>query len=280
MKVYIVTDLEAVAGVVSMPEYCLPGRINKYGRKEGGRYYEHARELATMEVNAAVEGLIEGGAREIVVLDGHGPGGLNASLIHPKGRILTGRPLVLPWGLDRTFDAAIMIGQHAKANTDGGHLCHSFSFSRERTLLNGVHHGEIAFCTLRASYFGVPTVMISGDVAACEEARQLIPSIETVAVIEGQKRGSTEGMSVQEAMDFNVAAFHDSPVRAREKIREAAARCLRKIDTVERFWMEPPYVYERIGRPDENGIVKQAVNRSDDFLDLLSQPAHFEPLDS
>jgi hypothetical protein len=81
-------------------------------------------------------------------------------------------------------------------------------------------------------------------------------------------------------MDFNVAAFHDSPVRAREKIREAAARCLRKIDTVERFWMEPPYVYERIGRPDENGIVKQAVNRSDDFLDLLSQPAHFEPLDS
>ena len=65
-----------------------------------------------------------------------------------------------------------------------------------------------------------------------------------MAMIERQKRGSTEGMSVREEIDFNVAAFHDSPVKAREKIREAAARCLLKIDTVERFWMESPYVYE------------------------------------
>jgi len=277
MRVFVMTDMEAVAGVVSLPEYCLSGPINKYGRKEGGRYYEHARELATMEVNAAVEGLIEGGAREILVRDGHGQGGLNASLIHPEARILTGKSQVAPWGLDGSFDAAIMIGQHAKAHTDGGHLCHSFSFFRDRTLLNGVHHAEIAFFMIMASYFDVPVVMISGDAAACEEARELVPSIETVAVIEGQKRGSTEGMTAQEAMDFNVPAVHVSPVKSRQMIKEAATRCLQKIDAVERFSLEPPYVYERINRPDENGRVTRAVNRSDDFIDLLSQPTDFEP---
>ncbi len=90
MKVYVMTDLECTAGVVSLPEYCLPGQSNKYGRTEGGKYYEHARELATMEVNAAVEGLLEGGATEILVRDGHGPGGLNVSLLHPEAGMLTG----------------------------------------------------------------------------------------------------------------------------------------------------------------------------------------------
>jgi len=131
MKIYILTDMEGVAGIVSLPEYCLPSPVNKYGRTEGGRYYEHARELATLEVNAAIDGLLEGGATDILVCDGHGPGGLNASMIHPKAKILTGRSQPQPRGLDESFDAAIMLGHHAKANTDGGHLCHSGSFFRD-----------------------------------------------------------------------------------------------------------------------------------------------------
>ena len=278
MKVYVMTDMECVAGVVTLPEYCLPGPVNKYGRAEGGRYYEHARDLATMEVNAAVEGLLEGGATEVLVRDGHGHVGLNPSLIHEKARILTGKGQVPPCGLDGSFDAAIMLGQHAKANTDGGHLCHSYSFFRNETILNGVHHAEIAFFMNMCSYFDVPVIMICGDVAACEEARELVPSIETVAVIEGQKRGSARGMTVQQALDFNVAAIHVPPVRARRMIKDGARRCLRKIATVERFKIDPPYEYARINRPDGNGQVLQAVNRSDDFVELLAQPAHFEPV--
>ncbi len=276
MKVFVMTDLECVAGVVTLPEYCLKGPVNKYGRAEGGRYYDHALELATLEVNAAIEGLLAGGAAEVFVCDGHGHGGLNPSLIHAEARILTGASQVQPRGLDDSFDAAIMVGQHAMANTDGGHLCHSGSFSRDDWILNGRSIGEIGLVMLACSYFDVPMVMISGDVAACKEARQLVPSIETVAVIEGQKRGSTKGMTVQQALDFNVSAVHVSPVKSRRMIKDAAGSCLANVESVERFCMDPPYEMVRITRPDESGGVRRAVNTGSDYVDLLSQPTHYE----
>ena len=280
MKVYVMVDLECVAGVVSMPEYCQSSPQNKYGRKEGGRYYEHARELATMEVNAAVDGLFEAGATEILVCDGHGPGGLNASLIHPQARVLIGKGKSHPLGLDGSFEAAIMVGQHAQAHTDGGHLCHSGSFSRDQWLINGQVIGEIGLFMLACSYFEVPLVMISGDLAACQEALQLTPSIETVAVIEGQKRGSTKGMGTQEAIDLNVPAIHVSPIKSREMIKQGARSCLSKVGSVERFWVDPPYEMVRVTRADEQGVVRRAINRAEDFVDLISQPAQYEELPS
>lgn len=276
MKLYVMTDLECVAGVVSLPEYCIRRPVNKYGRTEAGKYYDHARELATLEVNAAIDGLIDGGATDVFVCDAHGEGGLNASLIHPQARILTGAGQKPPRGLDRSFDAAIMIGQHAKANADGGHLSHSGSFDRDDWLLNGQSIGEIGLFMLVCSAFDVPMIMISGDVAACEEARALVPSIETVAVIEGQKRGSTKGMNVQQALDFNVAATHVSPVRSRQMIRDGARRSLAKLRSVERFRMDGPYEMVRISRPDESGRVRTAKNRSDDYIELLGQPIRYD----
>lgn len=276
MKVYVMTDMEGVAGVVTLPEYCLSGPVNKYGRAEGGRYYEHGRELATREVNAAVEGLLAGGASEILVCDGHGQGGLNASLLHPGARMLTGKGQRQPRGLDRSFDAAIMIGQHAKAHTDGGHLAHSGSFSREDWLLNGESIGEIGLVMAKASWFDVPVVMISGDLAACEEAKALVPSIETAAVIEGQKRGSTRGMTTDEAIDFNVPAVHMSPETAREMIRKAAAICLKRAGAVERYSVAPPFEMVRVvRRTKDTTTLRRAVNTSDDLIDLLSQKVEY-----
>lgn len=280
MKVYIMTDMEGTAGVVTLPEYCLPTSENKYKRKEGGRYYEEARKLVTMEVNAAVEGLLSGGATEILVVDGHGPGGLNASMIHREARIAGGMGRDFLIGLDSSFDAMIIVGQHAKADTDGGHLCHSGSFSRAEWRLNGELIGEIGLLMLGADYYDIPVVMITGDLAACEEARLLVPSIETVAVIQGEKRGSTKGMTTDEAIDFNVPAIHVSPIKAREMIREGAERALTKVNKVERFHLDPPYEMERITRPFKDVPVRRAINKSDDFLDLMSQTPCYEVLET
>lgn len=279
MKVYISVDLECVAGVVSHPEYCLPGRVNKENRRGEGKYYEHARQLATMEANAAVEGLLESGAHEILLVEGHGPGALNASLIHREARVLTGKGLKYPSALDESFDAAIRLGQHAKVDTDGGHLCHSGSLSRADWLLNGKSLGEIGFFMLRASYFNVPVIMVSGDAAACAEARKLVPSIETVCVIEGLKRGSTKGMTTNEALDLNVPAIHVSPLKARQMIKQGVKRALGKVNSVERFWMEPPYEMVRITRPDENKPPRRAVNRGDDLIELSNQSPEYQLLD-
>ena len=47
MKVFMVTDMEGVAGVVSFPKQSFPD----------GKYFEQAKKLETAEVNAAVDGL-------------------------------------------------------------------------------------------------------------------------------------------------------------------------------------------------------------------------------
>ena len=62
--IFVMTDLEGVAGVVSFASQTYSGAPNM----------EKAKSLLTAEVNAAVSGLIEAGADEIVVMDGHGPG--------------------------------------------------------------------------------------------------------------------------------------------------------------------------------------------------------------
>ena len=73
------TDMEGVAGVLEHDNWCQP--------PEGGypgRYYELGRKFLTEEVNAAIEGLIRGGADDIVVSDGHGAGGINLMLLDPE----------------------------------------------------------------------------------------------------------------------------------------------------------------------------------------------------
>ncbi|MGH2354558.1 MAG: M55 family metallopeptidase, partial [Chloroflexota bacterium] len=62
MKIYIMTDMEGVAGVVSSVDYGAPD----------SRHYEVGRELTTLETNAAIEGALAAGAREFLVVDGHG----------------------------------------------------------------------------------------------------------------------------------------------------------------------------------------------------------------
>src|SRR5919202_4298096 len=155
MKVYIMTDMEGVAGVVSSVDYCAPD----------SRYYEVGRELTTLETNAAIEGALDAGATEFLVVDGHGHGAIDPVKLHPAALLMAGRPLGYPFGCDQSFDATFIIGQHAKANTDGGQLCHTGSFTVEDQVLNGQSLGELGINMLFAAYYGVRTVLVTGDLA-------------------------------------------------------------------------------------------------------------------
>lgn len=66
MKIYIMTDMEGVCGVLNHDDWVMPS----------GRYYEEGKKLLTLEVNAAVEGFLSEGATQVLVVDGHGAGGL------------------------------------------------------------------------------------------------------------------------------------------------------------------------------------------------------------
>jgi D-aminopeptidase len=273
MKIYIMTDMEGVAEVVSSTDYCAPD----------SRYYEVGRELTTLETNAAIEGALEAGATDVLVVDGHGAGAINPLLLHPTARLLAGRPRPTgyPFGasdLDTAFDAAFFVGQHAKSNTDGGHLAHSNSFAVEDITINGVSVGELGRSMAIYATYGVPTVLVCGDAACCAEARALVPEVETVAVKEGLRRGSATGLDPEANTLFNGAAIHLHPERARQLIRAAATRALRRRAEISRFRLRPPFTLVSRLRPTTDEPPKVASVTGDTLLGVLRAPLRYEPV--
>jgi len=256
------TDMEGVAGVVSSVDYGTPD----------SRYYETGRTLTTLETNAAIEGALEAGATEFLVVDGHGHGAIDPLKLHPAAQLLIGRPMGYPFGCDRSFAAAFIVGQHAKANTDGGHLCHTGSFGVEDLRLNNRSLGELGINQLFIAYFGVPTVLVTGDRACCEEARTLVPEVETVSVKEGLKRGVPAGLTAEQATRYNGAAIHSHPDVARQRIREGARTALKRRAEIPRFWLEPSYELIRVERPNEADQARKQWRQSgNDLLQVLME---------
>jgi D-amino peptidase len=180
-KVYMVTDLEGVSGVFSTELQCEPF--------ESPRFQE-ARQLLTGEINAAVDGLLEGGATDVVVWDGHDSSHtLSALDINPKALLLTGGPISPTLELDSTYAALVFIGQHAMAGAQNGILNHSYSsLGIENMWVNNKPVGEIGGRVMLAGWYGVPVIMLAGDTAACEELRALVPNAECAAVKSGASR--------------------------------------------------------------------------------------------
>ena len=263
MKIHIMTDLEGCAGVVEAHDYI----------HRESKYYEYACELATLETSAAVEGALDGGATEVLVVDGHGPGAMKRHLLHPRAKLLTGRPWpnAYPFGCDGSFTAGMIIGQHAMSNTDGGHLCHTMSFGVEAYVLNDKPIGELGLWMLTAGYFGVPVVMVSGDQAASDEARGLVPNIEVAPVKSGVSRGTAKGLAAKENSTFNSVAVHLHPNEARALIRERAYYGVRRIPEFAPLRMDPPYTLTIAMRPEKGKKrSKETAMRSKDLLDLVS----------
>ncbi|MBD3206070.1 hypothetical protein GF319_06970 [Candidatus Bathyarchaeota archaeon] len=226
MKAYIVCDLEGVAGVVDFKKQCM----------EDGPYYKQAIRMATHELNALVEGVIRGGAKEVYAWPGHGsfPGGIDVELLHPDCQIVMHAGDAGPVGINESFDAMLLHGLHGMAGSNGV-LSHSFYPFPKNLWLNDMKIGEIALNILNFSEHGVPTVFVSGDQIAVLEARELVPEIETAVVKwalgEKEKLGA---LSVQKAISL-------SPVKAQDILREIGRRAIKKAKMISTFWIDPPY---------------------------------------
>ncbi len=233
MRIYIMTDLEGVAGVLNFDEWCHPG----------ARYYDVAKELLTQEVNAAIDGFLAAGASEIVVADGHGCGAIDPLLLDPRAELMRGWPTDWPLLLDSSYDAVAFVGQHAKAGTEYAHLAHTQSWHYLDLAINGVSIGEFGQFALCAGELGIPVIFASGDRALSAEAQQLIPGIEVVAVKRGTTPGRGDELEAEAYSRRNTGAIHLHPERARALIREGAERAVRRA-AVERFGvlkLTPPY---------------------------------------
>ncbi len=219
MKVFVSVDMEGVSGLTDPEEM-----------KAGGRGYERGCELMTADANAAVAGAFDGGANEVVVTDAHGSTkNIRADLIDERCTLIRGpyRPLRMGQGIGPSHDAAMFVGYHARAGVPHGVLNHTWmGYEIQNLYLNGEVCGEIGLIAGLAGSMGVPVVLVSGDAAACAEARDLLGDVETVEVKKGIDRYSAELLP---------------PVRAQEMIREASARALASPERFRPYVVPAPY---------------------------------------
>ena len=273
MKIYLMTDLEGVAGVIDSVNWCL----------WDSRYYDLAKELLTLEVNAAVEGFLAGGATEVLVADGHGSGGINPKLLHAKASLSRGWSSGWPGTLSKYYDAVAWVGQHAKAGTEYAHLAHTQSMSYIDLSINGISIGEFGQFGMCASELGIRAIFGSGDEAFTKEAQALIPGIETVAVKRGIMPGKGDELTSDEYRRRNTAAVHLSPVAARERIMEGAERAVRRAKK-EDFGiidLKPPFERVAIFRRTEDKPFKTISIEShpSSVIELMNMPFNRKPLE-
>ena len=243
-SIFIISDMEGVGGVYSWDEQVAPGQ----------RRFEESRRLLTGEINAAVDGALEGGAGEVVVWDGHdGHRSLSIEDIHPQAKLIQG-PHTGPdfYMQDKHFDGLMFIGQHPMAGAPNGILAHSAGRNIRQIWINETLVGEIGYQVAIAGYYGVPSIMLSGDQAACDELLALQPKAETAAV---KQLSSHKGDSI------SVVSL--SHTEAKSLIRLRARRAVERIKEFSPWVIRGPVTmrFEYAPEVAESGEVKQPPSR-------------------
>lgn len=174
MRLFISVDMEGISGLEKIEECFL-----------GMPAYHIGRQIMAGDVNAAVQGAIDGGAEDIVVADSHGyMCNIRPSDLHHKAKLKSGMKRVLCQfkGFSHRFDAAFLIGQHSKAGTADGILSHTWIPAFKDVRVNGISVGEYGLNAYLAGSFGVPIIMLSGDDKVIEQARLIMADIEYAEV--------------------------------------------------------------------------------------------------
>ena len=153
----------------------------------GTEQWQRFRRLFTGDVNACVEGLVAGGAADVLVNEAHSSQrNLLLEDLHPSARLLTGRhkPLSMMQGVDSGVDGVIFLGYHAAAGATGV-LAHTYlENSITGVWLDGELASEGLLNAALAAEYGVPVLMVTGDDQTCVDARGYAPHAQTVAVKE------------------------------------------------------------------------------------------------
>lgn len=207
-KIYILTDLEGISGVYKFAQT----------REKGTPLNIQACEYFMDDLAAVIKGLKDGGATEILVLDGHGNQCIIPDMMIPGAKYITGLPRPANYGMDSTFIGMVQLGAHAMMGTKDGVLNHTQnSRAEKRFWYNGVECGEIVQVALIAGYYNIPTIMVTGDEATCREARRFLgDKIITVAT----KKGIAREAAVLYPFEETHKALYEGAKKAMEVIKD------------------------------------------------------------
>lgn len=232
MKILISADIEGASGVASLKETGYPARPT--GDPETKPDYLNARHWLTADINAAVEGALEAGATRFVLHDSHGTDYRNVDLneLHPAVEVVRGIPIVFyeESDLDKSFDAAFMIGMHARAG-EAGLISHVLDWPRITAVrINNLAVSESHITVELAGAFGIPTVLITGDDTICAEISEWSgDNIEPAVVKYSLSRYAARCLPLGEA---------------HATIKEAARRGVERAKNVQPSYLTSPYVLE------------------------------------
>lgn len=207
MRVLVSADMEGATGVTWTADV-VPGT----------EQWQRMRRLFAGDVNACVDGLVAGGAREVLVNEAHSSQrNLLLEDLDERAIMLTGRhkPLSMMQGVDAQVDGVVFLGYHAGAGTRGV-LSHTYlENSITGVWLDGVPASEGRLNAALAAEYGVPVLMVTGDDMACRDAADgatgYAPDALTVAVKRYVSR---------------YAAVCTPPGKTSAVIREAARRAM------------------------------------------------------
>jgi D-amino peptidase len=220
MRIYISIDMEGVAGVVHADQ-----------TRRGSEDYTTARELMTLEANAAALGAFDAGAEEVLINDSHGDmRNLVLEKLDRRVQTITGhlKPFSMVQGIrDARFDVAMFVGYHACAGTAEAILDHTYWGAVVSDMkVNGQIMNEAALNALVAGEAGTPIGLVSGDETACRQCRDIIGEMEIIPVKWAIGR-------------YSARSLH--PEEARDRIRKGAALCVGKAGSYKPFTLKAPY---------------------------------------
>ncbi|WP_017581599.1 M55 family metallopeptidase [Nocardiopsis valliformis] len=204
MKILISADMEGATGV-TWPADCEPGT----------EQWQRCRGMFTSDVNAAIGGLFEGGATEVLVNEAHSTmRNLLLEELDERATMITGRhkELSMVEGVQAgDVDGIVFLGYHCGAGEDGV-LAHTYLPNAITGVwLDGQPASEGYLNAAVVAEYGTPVILVTGDDRACEDAESYAPFARTVAVKDHVSR---------------YAARCRPPARTAADIREAAEKAM------------------------------------------------------
>jgi D-amino peptidase len=189
--------------------------------------YEKGRELLTADVNAVIEGLFDGGADEIYVVDSHGSGSRKPDIILEKmdsrAKLKTDRELIKAQD-EIHIDAIAVVGDHSRTG-GGGFMAHTRTYGMD-FIINGrsVNETELVMLDFGTNK-NIPLIFASGD-DKLKEQLQPYPWIEYVTVKFATSASTADLRPVEEV---------------HEEMRAAAIRAVKNIPSAKAVKLKVPF---------------------------------------